>query len=149
PENVAVASGGIEENQSWLNYFLLVIDITTASGQSRRRFNNGPDAAMKKLSFAVLAFAAAMAAGAGSSVGAEPPSSTANQGEGQEFHADISVQNNMTFGSVQAASERNTGEVSYDAGRDGRFEVNATCGRRITPLFSAFGGVRVHHKDEP
>ena len=93
----------------------------------------------KGLLMTVLVFAAGMAAGTGTSRAAEPPSPISNHGNGQEFHAEIAVQNNMTWGSLQWESGRSSGEVVYDAGRDGRFEVNATCGRKLTPFLTAFG----------
>src|SRR5262249_27045547 len=67
----------------------------------------------------------------------------------QDSHAEVAVQNNMSFGGLRAESGRIACEIAYDAGRDGRFEVNANCGQRIAPFVSAFAGARVHHKDEP
>ena len=102
---------------------------------------------MKKRSLvAALAFAAAMTAGAGTSLGVEPPSPSP---DAQDSHASISIQNNMSFGSLRAEGGRTACEIAYDAGREGWFEVNANCGQRIAPFVSAFAGARVHRKDEP
>jgi hypothetical protein len=90
-----------------------------------------------------------MALGAGKPLAAEPPGPMPAGVESRQFHLDISVQNNMTFGSLRGEDTRNSFDVDYDAGRDHKFEVNVSCGRRVTSVVEAFAGIRVHRKNEP
>lgn len=90
-----------------------------------------------------------MALGAGKPLAAEPPGPMLASVDSRQFQLDISVQNNMTFGSLRGEDTRNSFDVDYDAGRDHKFEVNASCGRRITSVVDGFAGIRVHHKNEP
>jgi hypothetical protein len=102
---------------------------------------------MKKRSLVgALAFATAMTAGAGTSLGVEPQSASSN---GQDSHAEISLQNNMNFGSLRADGGRAGFVFDYDAGTDRKFELTATAERKITPVLSAFAGTRAHYKGEP